>query len=124
ATTRQAVPASLQSRGAGVPGRARAVAGGAVSLSATGLGAGQEREDPTDQLLVILDVVLEDPELLELDQIHGAEGLSGTHRAEGDGLEARAPALRPVRHEDEVEVRPLPARHVEDRALAALVLDR
>jgi Sulfite exporter TauE/SafE len=69
-------------------------------------------------------VLLEDPELLQLHQVHGAEGLARAHRAEGDRLEARAALLGPVGHEDEVEVRPLPARHVEDRALAALVLDR
>src|SRR5262249_59134305 len=43
---------------------------------------------------------------------------------ERDRLEAGAPGLGPVGHEDEVEVRPLPAGHVEDGPLAALVLDR
>src|SRR5262245_41073860 len=89
-----------------------------------GLGAGQQREDTADQLLVVLDVVLEDPQLLQLDQIDGAEGLAGLHGPERDGLEARAAGFRPVGYQHEVEVRPLAAGHVEDRALAPLVLDR
>src|SRR5262249_15128762 len=53
-----------------------------------GLGAGQQRENAANQLLVVLDVVLEDPQLLQLDQVDGAEGLTGLHGPERDGLEA------------------------------------
>src|SRR5207248_529221 len=73
--------------------------------------------------LVVFEVVGEKAELLHLDEIHQAERLALTDGLEGERLEARAAFVGTLGDEDEVQLGPVAAHHVEERASAALVLD-
>src|SRR5687768_6279795 len=84
--------------------------------------AAEQAEDAADELLVVLHVVGEEPELLEIGNVDGPEGLTRAQASEGDRLEARTAGLGPLRDEDEIELGPLAAREQEDRAVAPLVL--
>src|SRR5207244_931101 len=85
--------------------------------------AREKREDPPDQLLVVLEVVAEDPELFEVDDVRRADGLPGAEGREGESLEARAARLGALRDEDEVECGPVASGDEERRAVAPLVFD-
>src|SRR5687767_378951 len=84
--------------------------------------AAQQTEDATNELLVILHVMGEEPEFLEIGEVDGAKGLSVAQASEGNRLEAGAARLGPFGDEDEVELRPLPAGEKKHRAVAPLVL--
>src|SRR5262249_11938791 len=94
---------------------------GAVT-GVTTSGSGELPEDPPHQLLVVLDVVLEDPQLAERVQVDSAKRLARRHAVEGQRLETGTARLGAIRDEDEVQRRPLPAGEQKDRPLAALVL--
>src|SRR5262249_48726808 len=84
----------------------------------------ERAENAAGEGLVIVHVLREQPELLHLDEIQRAERLAEFERLEGEHLEARPLRLGPLGDQDEVERRPVPPHHMEQRAIAALVLDR
>src|SRR2546428_500062 len=61
--------------------------------------------------------------LVELGDVHRADGLAGAEGREGEGLEARAARLRALGDEHEVERGPVASGHEERRPLAPLILD-
>src|SRR5688572_10621733 len=84
--------------------------------------AGEEGEDAADQLLVVGHIVRENPHLFHLGDIEGLAGGARRPSREMEGLEAGPARLGLVAHEHEVQLRPLPPRHLEEGPLAALAL--
>src|SRR4029453_9504467 len=85
--------------------------------------ARQQGEDAADQLFVVGHIVRENPHLLYFSEVEGLARRPRRPRREGKRLEAGPTGLGLVRHEHEVEVGPLAARHLEEGPLTPLTLD-